>query len=47
VAINDRNILISDHVIDNINCTNGKINWGSVLALPAAPTTTTTRKSRP
>lgn len=28
VAINDRNILISDHVIDNINCTNGKINWG-------------------
>ena len=47
VAINDRNILISDHVIDNINCTNGKINWGLVLALRAVPTTTTTRKNRP
>ena len=45
VAINDRNILISDHVIDNINCTNGKINWGLVLALRAVPTTTTTRKT--
>ena len=46
VAINDRNILISDHVIDNINCTNGKINWGLVLALRAVPTTTTTRKKQ-
>ena len=33
VAINDRNILISDHVIDNINCTNGKINWGIGIGL--------------
>lgn len=33
VAINDRNILISDHVINNINCTNGKINWGIGIGL--------------
>ncbi|AYL07016.1 colanic acid biosynthesis protein WcaM [Enterobacter kobei] len=33
VAINDRNILISDHVIDNINCTNGKVNWGIGIGL--------------
>ncbi|MBM3071012.1 colanic acid biosynthesis protein WcaM [Enterobacter sp. RHBSTW-00994] len=33
VAINDHNILISDHVIDNINCTNGKINWGIGIGL--------------
>lgn len=33
MAINDRNILISDHVIDNINCTNGKINWGIGIGL--------------
>jgi colanic acid biosynthesis protein WcaM len=33
VAINDKNILISDHVIDNINCTNGKINWGIGIGL--------------
>ncbi len=33
VAINDRNILISDHVIDTINCTNGKINWGIGIGL--------------
>ncbi|MEO3739805.1 colanic acid biosynthesis protein WcaM [Kosakonia sp. WA-90] len=33
VAINDRNILISDHVIDNIDCTNGKINWGIGIGL--------------
>lgn len=33
VAINDRNILISDHVIDNINCTNGQINWGIGIGL--------------
>ena len=33
VAINDRNILISDRVIDNINCTNGKINWGIGIGL--------------
>ena len=28
VAINDSDILISDHLIERINCTNGKINWG-------------------
>lgn len=33
VAINDRNILISDHVIDHIDCTNGKINWGIGIGL--------------
>lgn len=33
VAINDSDILISDHVIDNINCTNGKINWGIGIGL--------------
>ncbi|WP_312627701.1 colanic acid biosynthesis protein WcaM [Scandinavium sp.] len=33
VAINDKNILISDHVIDDINCTNGKINWGIGIGL--------------
>ncbi len=33
VAINDRNILISDHVINNIDCTNGKINWGIGIGL--------------
>lgn len=33
VAINDKNILISDHVIDNIDCTNGKINWGIGIGL--------------
>lgn len=33
VAINDQDILISDHVIDNINCTNGKINWGIGIGL--------------
>ena len=33
VAINDHNILISDHVIDNIDCTNGKINWGIGIGL--------------
>lgn len=33
VAINDHNLLISDHVIDNINCTNGKINWGIGIGL--------------
>lgn len=33
VAINDKNILISDHVINNINCTNGKINWGIGIGL--------------
>lgn len=33
VAINDKNILISDHVIDNINCTNGKVNWGIGIGL--------------
>lgn len=33
VAINDRNILISDHVIERINCTNGKINWGIGIGL--------------
>ncbi|SNY64151.1 colanic acid biosynthesis protein WcaM [Enterobacter sp. CC120223-11] len=33
VAINDKNILISDHVIDNINCTNGKTNWGIGIGL--------------
>lgn len=33
VAINDRDILISDHVIERINCTNGKINWGIGIGL--------------
>lgn len=33
VAINDRNILISDHTIDHIDCTNGKINWGIGIGL--------------
>ncbi|WGA99445.1 colanic acid biosynthesis protein WcaM [Escherichia coli] len=33
VAINDRNIMISDHVIERINCTNGKINWGIGIGL--------------
>lgn len=33
VAINDHNLLISDHVIDNIDCTNGKINWGIGIGL--------------
>lgn len=33
VAINDRNILISDHVIDHIDCTNGKVNWGIGIGL--------------
>ncbi|NIY46199.1 colanic acid biosynthesis protein WcaM [Cedecea colo] len=33
VAINDQDLLISDHVIDNIDCTNGKINWGIGIGL--------------
>lgn len=33
VAVNDNNILISDHVIDNIDCTNGKTNWGIGIGL--------------
>ncbi|POT59594.1 colanic acid biosynthesis protein WcaM [Citrobacter amalonaticus] len=33
VAINDSNILISDHVIERINCTNGKVNWGIGIGL--------------
>lgn len=33
VAINDKNLLISDHVIDRIDCTNGKINWGIGIGL--------------
>ncbi|WP_435927068.1 colanic acid biosynthesis protein WcaM [Dryocola sp. BD613] len=33
VAVNDHNLLISDHVIDNIDCTNGKINWGIGIGL--------------
>lgn len=33
VAINDHNLLISDHVIENIDCTNGKINWGIGIGL--------------
>ena len=33
VAVNDRNLLISDHVIDHIDCTNGKINWGIGIGL--------------
>nr|WP_312229380.1 colanic acid biosynthesis protein WcaM [Pseudescherichia sp.] len=33
VAINDRNLLISDHIIDHIDCTNGKINWGIGIGL--------------
>jgi colanic acid biosynthesis protein WcaM len=33
VAINDKNILISDHVINNINCTNGNTSWGIGIGL--------------
>ncbi len=33
VAINDRDLLISDHVIEDINCTNGKTNWGIGIGL--------------
>ncbi len=33
VAINDHDILISDHVIEHIDCTNGKINWGIGIGL--------------
>lgn len=33
VAINDSNILISDHIIDHIDCTNGKVNWGIGIGL--------------
>lgn len=33
VAINDQHLRISDHVIDNIDCTNGKINWGIGIGL--------------
>lgn len=33
VAINDRDVLISDHVIERINCTNGNVNWGIGIGL--------------
>ncbi|WP_312312379.1 colanic acid biosynthesis protein WcaM [Atlantibacter sp.] len=33
VAINDRDLLISDHVIEDIDCTNGKTNWGIGIGL--------------
>lgn len=33
VAINDSDIVISDHVIDHIDCTNGKVNWGIGIGL--------------
>ncbi len=33
VAINDKDILISDHVIEDINCTDGKTNWGIGIGL--------------
>lgn len=33
VAINDSDLLISDHVIDSIDCTNGKVNWGIGIGL--------------
>lgn len=33
VAINDNNLMITDHVIEDINCTNGKINWGIGIGL--------------
>ncbi|MCZ7834538.1 colanic acid biosynthesis protein WcaM [Atlantibacter hermannii] len=33
VAINDRDLLISDHIVEDINCTNGKINWGIGIGL--------------
>lgn len=33
VAINDRDILISDHIIERINCTNGNVNWGIGIGL--------------
>ena len=38
VAINDSDILISDHVIERINCTNGKINWGIGIGLAGSST---------
>ncbi|AMH14127.1 TPA: colanic acid biosynthesis protein WcaM [Citrobacter youngae] len=33
VAINDSDIVISDHVIERINCTNGNVNWGIGIGL--------------
>lgn len=33
VAINDCDLLISDHQLEDINCTNGKINWGIGIGL--------------
>lgn len=33
VAINDRDLLISDHIVEDINCTNGKTNWGIGIGL--------------
>ncbi|WP_031520858.1 colanic acid biosynthesis protein WcaM [Siccibacter colletis] len=33
VAINDRDLLISDHLLEDINCTNGKTNWGIGIGL--------------
>jgi colanic acid biosynthesis protein WcaM len=33
VAPHDSNIRISDHVIEDINCTNGKIHWGIGIGL--------------
>lgn len=33
VAIKDKNLLISDHYIEDINCTNGKVNWGIGIGL--------------
>lgn len=46
VAINDSDILISDHIIERINCTNGKINWGIGIGLAGVLMIITTRKTR-
>lgn len=46
VAINDRDILISDHVIERINCTNGNVNWELASDWRAARMTIATRTRR-
>lgn len=33
VAINDHDLLISDHLLEDINCTNGQTNWGIGIGL--------------
>ncbi len=39
VAIHDRDILISDHVIERIDCTNGKESTGGSAGWRVAPMT--------